>query len=111
MKSHATNPPVFESRRDAGHFWRGGVSWNFVLAGLLILITAGTILFPPSARAADGVKVLVMTQGNGRQRSFIEFTAGLQQNLMTNLPVPVEVFTENLDFQHFGSPDYERVMS
>jgi len=101
------NPPVFEPRRVAGHVCRGGGSLDFVLAGLLVSITAGTILFPPSARAADEKTVLVMTQGNGRQRSFIEFTAGLQQNLMTNLQGPVVVYVENLDFQHFSNPDYQ----
>ena len=110
MTSPAIHLSVFESRRVAGRFRGGDASLNFVLAGLLVLITAGTILFPPAARAADGKTILVMTQGNGRQRSFIEFTAGLQQNLTTNFHEPVVIYIENLDFQHFNSPDYERVI-
>jgi PAS domain S-box-containing protein len=90
------------SRRFHGH----GVQLTFGLA--IGLFTAAALLFTAPARAADKKSVLVLTQGNGRQQSFIEFTAGLQQNLATNFHGPVTVYIENLDLQHFNSPDYRR---
>jgi PAS domain S-box-containing protein len=102
------NPSVPESRPVAGRSCRGGVGLNFALAGLLVLIIAGAILFAPPVRAADEKSVLVLTQGNGRQPSVIEFTSGFQQVLATNFPGTVVVYIENLDLQHFNSPDYRR---
>jgi two-component system, cell cycle sensor histidine kinase and response regulator CckA len=71
-------------------------------------IAIAAVLYAYSARAADRKTVLVMTQGNGRQQSFVEFTAGLQRNLATNFHAPPVVYIENLDLQHFNSPDYRQ---
>jgi PAS domain S-box-containing protein len=77
----------------------GPVGGWFTLAAVLLILPV---------RAADKKSVLVVTQGNGRQQSFVEFTAGLQRNLATNLPLPAVVYIENLDLQHFDSPEYRQ---
>jgi len=74
-----------------------------LLAGLVWLLAS-----PLFAGAGERKSVLVLTQGNGRQRSFIEFTGGLQKDLTARLGEPAVFYIENLDFEHFGSPDYRR---
>src|ERR1035441_9545828 len=93
------NLRVSKSRCFSRRFHSQGVKLNFRLAFGLGLFAAAVMLFTPPARAADKKSVLVLTQGNGRQQSFIEFTAGLQQNLATNFHGPVVVYIENLDLQ------------
>jgi len=73
-------------------------------------LTTAAAFCAPAARPAGNKAILVLTQGNGRQRSFIEFTSGLQQNLTTNLHQPLMVYIENLDFEHSSSPDYRRAI-
>ncbi|MGA2242832.1 MAG: PAS domain-containing protein [Verrucomicrobiota bacterium] len=79
---------------------------NFGLA--FGLFTAVAMLFTAPARAAVEKSVLVLSQGNGRQPSVIEFTSGFQQALATNFHGTVVVYIENLDLQQFNSPDYRR---
>jgi PAS domain S-box-containing protein len=82
------------------------VKLNFGLA--FGLFTAVAMLFTAPARAAVEKSVLVLSQGNGRQPSVIEFTSGFQQALATNFHGTVVVYIENLDLQQFNSPDYRR---
>jgi len=87
--------------------FRCGLSLNFILIAGLGWFTTRTAFCAP-AQTPEKQAILVLTQGNGRQRSFIEFTAGLQENLTTNLQRPVVFYIENLDFEHFSSPDYRQ---
>jgi two-component system, cell cycle sensor histidine kinase and response regulator CckA len=100
------NHPDAKARRLLRCLHRCGVSLYFILVvGLawLTLAAAGSVR---AALPVEKKSILVLTQGNGRQQSFIEFTAGMQQNLATNLHQPVVVYIENLDLQHFNNPDY-----
>lgn len=97
---------VSKSRHTSRRFRKEGVNPNFKLAFGLGLFLAATTLFAPAADKTDSKSILVLTEGNGRQQSFIEFTAGLQQSLATNLQGPVVFYIENLDLQHFNSSDY-----
>jgi PAS domain S-box-containing protein len=85
-----------------------GVSLSFILPACLGWLAIATTQAAPVVRPVEKKSILVLTQGNGRQRSFIEFTAGLQQNLKTNLHQPVVVYIENLDFEHFSSTAYRQ---
>ncbi len=62
----------------------------------------------PLAQAEDIKSFLVLSQGNGRQPSIIEFTSGFQQTLATNFHGKLAVYIENLDLQHFNGPNYRR---
>ena len=100
------NLRVSKSRCISRCFHSHGVKLNFRLA--FGLFTAVAMLFTSPARAADEKSVLVLSQGNGRQPSIIEFTSGFQLALATNFPGTVVVYIENLDLQQFNSPDYRR---
>ena len=91
------NLRVSKSRCISRCFHGHGVKLNFRLA--FGLFTAGAMLFTTPARAADEKSVLVLSQGNGRQPSIIEFTSGFQLALATNFPGTVVVYIENLDLQ------------
>jgi PAS domain S-box-containing protein len=82
------------------------VKLDFRLA--LGLFTAVAMFFTSPARAAEEKSVLVLSQGNGRQPSIIEFMSAFQQSLATNFQGTVVVYIENLDLQQFNSPDYRR---
>jgi len=100
------NLRVSKSRSISRCFHGHGVKLNFGLA--FGLFTAVAMLFTAPARAAVEKSVLVLSQGNGRQPSVIEFTSGFQQALATNFHGTVVVYIENLDLQQFNSPDYRR---
>jgi len=101
MNLHATKSRYFYLC-----YQSAGGKVHFGPARVWLIIAAILFCFP--ARSADKKSVLVMTQGNGRQQSFIEFTAGLQRNLATNFHSPAVVYIENLDLQHFNSTDYRQ---
>ncbi len=100
--------PVSKSRFFSRRFYGLGVSLNFMVAFALGVFAAAATFFSPPANAADEKAVLVLTQGNGRQPHLVEFMSGFQQTLTTNLRKSVTVYIENLDFQHFNSPEYHR---
>jgi two-component system, cell cycle sensor histidine kinase and response regulator CckA len=87
-----------------------GVSLNLILIVSLGWLATAAAYGAPAAPPAENKSILVLTQGNGRQRSFIEFTSGLQQGLTTNLHQPVVVYIENLDIEHFSGLDYRRAI-
>jgi PAS domain S-box-containing protein len=101
------NLHAIKSRRFSRHFHKPAGKRNFGLALGWIIIT--TVLLTSLARAEDKKSFLILSQGNGRQPSIIEFTSGFQQTLATNFSgSTVAVYIENLDLQHFNGPNYRR---
>jgi two-component system, cell cycle sensor histidine kinase and response regulator CckA len=98
------------NRRLSRCLCRWSVSLNFILFAGLGWLIATAANAAPGSPSVEKKSILVLTQGNGRQRSFIEFTSGLQQGLITNLHQPVMVYIENLDFEHFSNLDYRRAI-
>jgi hypothetical protein len=90
-----------------GRLFPAGCNWLSLRMGLSVDSRCHHHIFvTPSRKRGERKSVLVLTQGNGRQQSFIEFTAGLQQTLAANLPKPPVFYIENLDMQNFNSPDH-----
>ncbi|HKW28599.1 MAG TPA: PAS domain S-box protein, partial [Verrucomicrobiae bacterium] len=91
------------------HFHGPGLKRNWVwILGWGLLLTALPAAAANQAPASETKTVLVLAQGNGRQPNLIEFMSGFQQALATNFPGTVDVYIENLDVQHFDSPEYRR---
>ena len=99
----------FQGQRFLRHFPGPGIrrNWIWFLGWGLLL----TILPAPAASpvpANEPKTVLVLAQGNGRQPNLIEFMSGFQPAIESNFPGTVEVDIENLDLEHFDSPEYRR---
>jgi PAS domain S-box-containing protein len=97
----------FQGRWLSAHFHGPGIrrNWAWILGwGLLLVALPATAVDPvPAGKART---VLVLAQGNGRQPNLIEFMSGFQHTLETNFSATADVDIENLDFEHFDSPEY-----
>jgi signal transduction histidine kinase/ABC-type uncharacterized transport system substrate-binding protein len=87
-----------------------GGSWR-VLASMVVGLM-GVDLAPAPCRADEPLprSVLILEQSNPNLPSYVDFATGFSASLNISSASRVDVYTESLDINRFGSTEYEEIL-